>query len=170
MRRNAFLRGRVVGPTVWKQHLSCGWRAEGALFCVLQNASKTNTVASGKKMPPAKPKFCLPTPSGKFLEVSSRRKFCSTHYCDRKILGARLGRNFAKLLLPENFCSPVRPRFLSNYWHTPHRRPWRFGHFFQLARTFVCQLFLHGTFVYCCFIPFFPMFQETLQCLQELIW
>ena len=48
---------------------------------------------------------------------------------------------------------------------------------FQLARTFVSQLFLHGTFVYCCFIPFFSlfhpifsMFQETLQCFQELIW
>ena len=54
--------------------------------------------------------------------------------------------------------------------YTPHRRPWRFGHFLQLALTFVHQHFLPGTSVYHRFVPFFSMFQETLQCSEELSW
>ena len=42
------------------------------------------------------PKFCLPTATGKFLEPSKAE-------------------NFAYLLLPENFCSPVRPKILLTY-------------------------------------------------------
>ena len=54
--------------------------------------------------------------------------------------------------------------------YTPHRRPWRFGHFLQLALTFVHQHFLQGTSAYLRFVPFFSMFQETLQCSEELSW
>ena len=39
--------------------------------------------------------------------------------------------------------------------YTPHRRPRRFGHFLQLALTFVHQHFLQGTSVYLRFVPFF---------------
>ena len=61
---------------------------------------------------------------------------------------------------------------LSDPWtrYTPHRRPWRFGHFLQLALTFVHQHFLQGTSAYLRFVPFFSMFQETLQCSEELSW
>ena len=46
---------------------------------------------------------------------------------------------------------------LSDPWtrYTPHRRPWRFGHFLQLALTFVHQHFLQGTSAYLRFVPFF---------------
>ena len=39
--------------------------------------------------------------------------------------------------------------------YTPHRRPWRFGHFLQLALTFVHQHFLQGTSAYLRFVLFF---------------
>ena len=53
--------------------------------------------------------------------------------------------------------------------YTPHRRPWRFGHFLQLALTFVHQHFLQGTSVYLRFVPFFQCFRRRCSAVKNWV-
>ena len=59
-------------------------------------------------------------------------------------------------------------------WHyptryTPHRRPWHFGHFLQLALTFVHQHFLQGTSAYLRFVPFFQCFRRRCSAVKDWV-
>ena len=53
--------------------------------------------------------------------------------------------------------------------YTPHRRPRRFGHFLQLALTFVHQHFLQGTSVYLRFVPFFQCFRRRCSAVKNWV-
>ena len=95
--------------------------------------------------------------------VGSRFVLCMTAQSGTQSLGPY------GIVMVRNLCpSPngIASRLPSHSTHgkltryTPHRRPWRFGHFFQLALTFVHQHFLQGTSAYLRFVPFFQCFRS----------
>ena len=74
---------------------------------------------------------------------------------------------------PNSISGDIQQFVNRNHWnytrYTPHRRPWRFGHFLQLALTFVHQHFLQGTSVYLRFVPFFQCFRRRCSAVKNWV-
>ena len=114
--------------------------------------------------------FCF----GNYASATKHSKLCFGKHASETMLPKLCLGNHVLATRKMKLCCRKRRRLsatrkTNQTRYTPHRRTWRFGHFSQLALTFVHQHFLQGTSAYLLVVPFFQCFRRRCSAVKNWV-